>query len=396
MPYQPDSKETIYSDVEGNVKNQSPALTNFHPQTPNYILLNDGYAEQFSEYEQALLAIQLSGWVDYAGGPFVEEDLLDLGIDPDAVNIDFINSLLYDRDLDQIGKEQGVLRDPGTEATGEVLITLDITGGVVEGNTEFATQPQDDGTYLSYFTTQRVEAEQNSEIVYAPIEAEGVGTDYNVGTGQVTYIPEGQSSSATNVTNPNAIDGGEGPEDNDPYRTRIKESTSRQSNGGTKNSIRGEILEQTDGIGDGDILVDEIQPSDSNSTKSYPYVDVIVDYSSSQESTVLTAIADKKPVGVEHNLLQPTYVTLDVTGTLVGTDIDITRVENTVVNYLEELAIGDDVRRDHIIHDTMHADSDIEHIDSLSITANGTSVSNDYIASDRESIDPNTINLTVA
>lgn len=366
MPYTPQTQDEVYQDLLGLITNQSDRMTNFSPRTPNYVLTHDGYAGQFSDYETALLAVQLSGWVDFAGGPVSREDLQDLNIDPDGVDLTFLNSMMDDGDLDDLGLQSSVERDPGEEATGEVLITTTTKGATIDSEIEFGTTPDDEGNYLSYFTIEQVQAAENSTTVTAPIRAEEVGNQYNVGANRIEHIP-GAAPGVDSVTNPESTSGGENPETNDEYRIRIRESTSRQSGGGTKNGIRGYIMENTDGIQGGDIFVDEVFPQDPESTESYTYVDVVVDHTDSQHSTLIDLVDQSKPVGIEHNVLYPTYIDLDITATVISDDADAIQIEDRATNYISELAIGEELYRDRVIQRIMNTDEDIRHIDPLDI-----------------------------
>lgn len=366
MPFEPQTQEEIYQDLLGLIKNQSPRLTNFSERTPNYILTHDGYAGQFDDFQEGMLAVQLSGWVDYAGGPIEEEDLIDLNIDPSSIDLALLNSMMDDEDLDALGRQSSVTRDPGEEATGEVLITVPNEGGTVSSGIEFGTTPDSQGNYLSFITTDEVTAADQSTTVTAPIEAEEVGSNYNVGSGRIEYIP-GSAPGVSSVTNPDSTSGGEDPEANDEYRQRIINSTSQQSGGGTKSGIRGVIMDGTDGILSGDIYLDELQPDDPNSTKSYTYVDVVVDHNQDQNSTVVDLVDQSRPIGIEHNVVYPDYVDLDIDATLISNDASSTLAEDEIVNYVSGLAIGESFYRDELIQRTMNTDEDIKHIDPLNI-----------------------------
>jgi hypothetical protein len=88
-------------------------------------------------------------------------------------------------------------------------------------------------------------------------------------------------------------------------------------------------------------------------------------------------------------------VTIDVTVSVTGSDIDTTAIEDSAVDLISGLGLGGDVVRDQLIVAIMTADDGITGIDSLSTSANGTSFSGDKTIGPRESPEPGTISVTV-
>jgi hypothetical protein len=196
--------------------------------------------------------------------------------------------------------------------------------------------------------------------VTANVQATEVGQVYNIGSGEVTFLinpPTGVKS----VTNNDAIDGGVGAETNDELRERAKQAVFTQSGGGTVRGIEGFIFENVDGV----TSVNIEQFKDGGPKQPSPYADVIVD--GGIDSEVQDAIETSRPSAIRHFLVRPTFVTLDVTATVTGTDIDVTAVEDSVNQYISPLGVSESVVRDKIIQIIMNSDRDIERIEQLDI-----------------------------
>ncbi len=88
MVYQPRDTDTVYESLRSRLSGRIEKLTNFVETSFNYVWTHDVFAEQLHEYEVALLATQLSGWVEYAGRELEEKDLEDLGVNTDYVSAD--------------------------------------------------------------------------------------------------------------------------------------------------------------------------------------------------------------------------------------------------------------------------------------------------------------------
>jgi hypothetical protein len=70
-------------------------------------------------------------------------------------------------------------------------------------------------------------------------------------------------------------------------------------------------------------------------------------------------------------------------------------VEAAINQFLSELGLGIDVVRDQLISEIITADVGIRGIDSLTVTANGSTVSDDRAIGARESAQPGSITVTV-
>jgi len=361
MTLQPEDQSSIYDRIKSAIASASE-ITNFSPNSPEKAITDDGFAAEFRERQHEALSVQLSARIDYAGKTITEEDLEDLDVDPEKVDRDLLNSFQSDDDLDELAKRNGVFRDPGSFATGTVTFQTTSDSVTISKGTIVGTQPDSDGDYLAFETTEEVSPAAGTTEVDANIRAVDRGPDWNVGSGTITYIPspppgvEGDPP----VSNANATTGGEAEESNSELRQRAKDFLITTSGGGTKGGLEGAIIAEFAGLDDGDVIVDEFPKADPI------YGDVIIDGGPS-DADATDAIDKYRPVAVSHNLVRPTKVTIDVDATVSGTDVDAAEVEAEVNDYLTELGIGDDVVRDQIVATTMTADLDIEGIDSLTV-----------------------------
>lgn len=362
MTLQPEDQSSIYDRIKSAIASASE-ITNFSPNSPEKAITDDGFAAEFRERQHEALSVQLSARIDYAGKTITEEDLEDLDVDPEKVDLDLLNSFQSDGDLDELAKRNGVFRDPGSFATGTVTFSTSSDSVTIPQGTVVGTQPDSDGDYLAFETTEEVATAENETSVDASIRAIDRGPAYNVGSGTITYLPspppgvEGDPP----VTNANATTGGEAEESNSELRQRAKDFLIATSGGGTKGGLEGAIVSEFAGLDDGDVIVDEFPNADPI------YADVIIDGGPSDTDAV-DAIDKYRPVAVDHNLVRPTRVTIDVDATVTGTDVDPAEVEADINDYLIGLGISQDVVRDQIVATTMTADVDVEGIDSLTVS----------------------------
>lgn len=357
MVYQPQTEDSLYISLRDRLQGKIPSLTNFVPTSFNYVWTR-AFAERVRANEVALLANQLSGYIEYAGGPITQDDLDTLGVS--EVSAEEVNEYMRDEDLDELVAILGLSRDEGDRADGTVTITTSSSSVTVPEATQFGTQPDSQGNSLVYETTEEVTAGTGTTSVTANVQATEVGQVYNVGSGEVTFLinpPTGVKS----VTNNDAIDGGVGAETNDELRERAKQAVFTQSGGGTVRGIEGFIFENVDGV----TSVNIEQFKDGGPKQPSPYADVIVD--GGIDSEVQDAIETSRPSAIRHFLVRPTFVTLDVTATVTGTDIDVTAVEDSVNQYISPLGVSESVVRDKIIQIIMNSDRDIERIEQLDI-----------------------------
>lgn len=361
MTLQPEDQDTIFDRIRSAIASASE-ITNFSPNSPETALTDDGFAAEMREREHEALAVQLSARIDYAGKTITTEDLEDLDVDPEKVDLDLLNSFQSDTDLEELAKRNGVFRDPGSFATGTVTFTTTSDAVTIPKGTTVTTEPDEDGDDLAFQTTEEVTPDTGKTTVDAPVQAVNRGTEYNVGSGTLTSLPSPPPGVTGDppVTNDQATTGGEDEETNAELRARAKSFLITTSGGGTKGGLEGAIVSEFAGLEDGDVIVDEFPNNDP------VYADVIIDGGPS-DSDAGDAIDKYRPVAITHNLVRPTKVTLDVTATVTGTDVETAEVEADLNDYLTELGIGDDVVRDQIVATTMTADSDVEGIDSLTV-----------------------------
>lgn len=427
MVYQPSTQDSIYTSLQGRLTGKIAKLTNFAPTSFNYIWTR-AFSDNLYEYEVAILASHLSGFIDYAGGPISQSDLDRLGISD--IDPDDVNEYMDDGDLDELVKIVGVSRDPGEEATGELLVETIESGITVQSGREFGTEPDSEGNYLSYVTTSEIESPQqfsdtlafsssvqqytlernylslvevtgtlngssatftegtdfeindstidwsiggdnpddgtdftvtySTNEVNADIQAAEVGDGYNIGSGQVTYMPN-PPTGVQSVTNPEAVSGGINEEPNDELRQRAKNAILNQSGGGTTAGIEGFIQDGVEGVSA--VSVDEFYTGGSK--QSAPYADVIVD--GGDDAAVEDAIDASHPSGVRHYLVRPTIYTVNVRASVEGVSIDTGGVEEELTEYLSGLQIGERAVKDRMIQLIMNADENITNIDTMEI-----------------------------
>lgn len=353
MVYSPDTTDEIQSSLIERLSNKIDKLTNFVNGSFNEVWTRS-FSERLRDNQEALLAVQLSGWVEYAGGPITQDDLESLGVG--GVDVEAVNKYMNDSDLDELVKIVGISRDMGETASGEVTVTVSSSSITVPEGTEFGTEPDNTGEYLSYITTEAASPATGESTVTIPVEASEAGSEYNVGSNQVTYLTN-PPTGVEGVTNQEAISGGVDPETNDELRARAKDAVLENSGGGTVRGIEGYIETNVEGV----ITVEVEEFPDS----SPPYADVVVDGGNQQE--VLDAIDMSHPSGVKHNLVRPTEYTVDVVATVSGGISETDTTETLVTNYINDLQLGEDLYRDKIIQRIMNSSDNIDNISSLQI-----------------------------
>lgn len=367
MVLEPTPQDEIEASIESRLRGQIAKLTNFIDGSFNKLLL-DAFADRLYEYEVRLLAAQLSGWVDYAGGPITQEDLDRLGLS-EFDDLETLNDYMLDQHLDNIGILVGTSRDMGAYATGTVRVDVFDANTRIPDEMAVATPEQVDGT--QYVFEVDIDSDYispsdqgNTDFVDVSVVATETGNEYNVGSDTVTRFrspPPGVQS----VTNPASIDGGTDRESNSNYRKRIKNAVFETSGGGTTDGIRGYLLNDVANVGD--VFIDEFY------NQQPVFVDVIVD--GGTKADVLDGIAASRPAGVRHNLIRPSTYTVAVDIEVQGTDIDTLQVRDEIEDYLFERNLGDNLVRDRIIQRVLNIEPNIENVLSLNIRV--VSVSND-------------------
>jgi len=345
MVFKPREEDEVYESLRGRLTGKIESLTNFVTGSFNDVWTR-AFSEEVRENEIQASAAQLSGWVEYAGGPITQSDLDELDID--NVSPDEINQFMDEGDLDEIGRLVGIDRDEGTESFGEVTFTTVDSETTIPAGTEVGTQPDSQGEFLSYETSESVMTETGETEVTAQVSAVQVGERFNTGAQTVTFLPS-PPGGVQAVNNNEAITGGVDREENDELRERIKEAVFATSGGGTVNGIIGYIQQNTDAR---DVLIEEFYDEQP------PYVDVIVD--GGQDEDVDEAIDFSRPAGIRHNFIRPDNFTIGIEVTVTGEDIDTTKIGNNLTEFINELGIGDAFFRDKVFQVVFNSDEDVE------------------------------------
>ena len=256
MPIETLSKQEAAEQLRESLSDEVPALTNFIEGTANNQITEQGIGGFVERITHLGLAAQLSGWVDTAGGPITADKLETVGIEPSAVDIDLLQQYTNRSDLDALAEQNGVERDPGEFATGEVLFVTNTAETEIPAGTELYTGALVDGTRYGYQTTETVSPTGVQTNVIAPIEALSRGASSNVGSGSInTFF--GRPTGVESVTNPDATSGGEDEESNASLRRRTRTALTRTSGGGTVRGMEGSIERAFDDVDLNDVLVVE-------------------------------------------------------------------------------------------------------------------------------------------
>ena len=389
MTNAPDDLDTIYdrlvdriTDTERFPDTAIKRITNFLDGSFNQVWVR-AFSQGLRENQIRATAAQISGWVNYAGGPLTEDDLRDLDLDGN-VDPDEINAFLDESDLDELVEILGVQRNEGEPAVGplKVFTNEDREIEIPEG-TSFGTQPDSRGNFLTYFTTEDFVIpenppedvsdedaeigdagvdEQGRNFVIAEVESVDVGERFNVPSGTVTYLvnpPTGIDGSI----NLDAITGGVDRESNEELRERSKRAVAQSVGGGTRDGIVGRIVDDT---GANDVIIEEFfQGNNPNRPQiTWPHAEVVVDGGIEEE--VLDTIADTRPTAVEHFLERPEEYNIDTEATLVITDgIDLDEVEDDLERFYASLGIGENLFRNRVVQTLLNTSDRIVNIKDL-------------------------------
>lgn len=355
MTHEPRTKEEIYESLRNSLKGQIAKLRNFTQNSFNY-LWTQAHAEEVQELEAKALVAELAGWIDYTGKELNDDDLEDLGI-KGSVDPEQLNKFMDEDYLDQYVKIVGITRFEGSKATGTVTIRTQSDQTTIPKGTVVTTTPDNNGNTLAFETTEKAETSSGvTSVSDVSIEAQEVGSEYNVPADEIVRFEE-PPLGVRGVTNPASTTGGENRESNEELRARAKDAVQTSSLGGTTDGIKGYIRQNVEGVGQGDIIIDEF----TNNTP--PFVDVIVD--GGLDADVRDAIAFSRPTGIEHNLVRPQIIQLGWDLDVLGTDIDTASVISDIEDYLLNQGIGDDFYEDDFIRMVMESDDDIINIDKL-------------------------------
>lgn len=355
MVLNPTPQEDIGDSIESRLRGRITKLTSFVSTSFNQLFL-EAFAEELYEYEIRLLAAQLSGWVDYAGGPITQDDLDQLGL-TNFDDLDRLNEYMLDEHLDNIGSLVGVDRDPGEPATGTVNIDVFGQDTRVPDELKVTTPPGLDGDPLVFevdlggddYVTPADQG--NTDTVTVDIVSVAEGDVYNVGADTVTQF-RSPPPGVEDVANPTSTSGGENEETNDELRDRIKNAVFETSGGGTTAGIEGYIVGNVEGVND--VFVDEFLDA------TPVYVDVIVD--GGVESDVIDAINTSRPAGIRHNLVRPVTYNVAVDLEVRGTDVDELQIKDEIEDYIFDLDLGEDLIEDVIVQRVLNIEPNVENI----------------------------------
>ena len=355
MTHDPRTQDQIYNSMRTSLTGKIAKLRNFTERSFNYVW-TQAFSQEVQELEAKAVVAELAGWIDYTGKDLTEDDLEDLGIEG-LVEPEQLNEFMEDEYLDEYIKIVGITRFEGTEALGEVTIRTQSEGTNIPEGTVFTTEFDENGEVLKFETTEQAETVDGVTTVQnVPIRALEVGTEHNVPAGTIVRMAD-PPIGVKGVNNPDSTTGGEERESNEDLRARAKQAVQTSSLGGTTDGIKGYLRQNVDGVGAGDVIIDEftdVQP---------PFVDVIVD--GGLDTDVSEAIEFSRPTGIRHNLIRPQIVQLGFSVDLLGQDITTSNVEDDITEFLLNLGISDNFYEDILIREIMQADDDILNIDNI-------------------------------
>jgi hypothetical protein len=359
MPYNPRTQEQLNAGLSTRIEKKTKKFTNFNKGTLNLALLN-GWTGYWHKFEHSLLAVQLSGWIDFAGGPITEAKLEKLDLPrKDNIDLRLLNRYTKKSDLDHLVAENGVYRDPGSKAQGEVVIQTTGEEFVLDRGTEFQTERSPDSFRLKYETTNRIIVESGIETINVDIAAIQRGKEYNIGPGSITGSSDLQRG-VIGVSNPESINGGRGPEDQEDLRERGKKALFGSAGGGTTRGIEGG-LQKLDGVQEG--MVDVIQIFEPNVDDKYSYIHGKVVVFGGSMSEIEEELELLSPSSGKHYAIRPTEHELTVNSTIYGESINLNTVEENIEEYISSLELGENFIYTELITDIQNTDSRIEDVD---------------------------------
>jgi len=353
-----ETRQQIYESLRSGLTGRIAKLTNFTDRSFNYVW-TQAFSEEIRELEEIAFVSELTGFIDYTGGPIDEDDLEDIGVSG-RISPETVNELMEDEYLDEYVRIVGVTRNEGSVATGTVTFSTQSAQTTIPEGTTVTTAPEADGETFNFVTTEEVStADGVSSVSDVSIESVDVGEEFNLPAGTITRVSN-PPTGVTGVNNVESTTGGEDVESNDELRSRAKQALSGASEGGTVEGIKAFIRGNVDGVQQGDIIIDEFTREDP------PFVDVIVD--GGLEDAVTSAIESSRPAGIEHNLVRPQIVQIGADLDLLGVDISNSDVATSVETFLLELGLGEQFYQDQFIREIMLSDEDIVNIDFLDTT----------------------------
>lgn len=287
----------------------------------------------------------------------------------------------------------GLLQKVGQKASGQVTFSVD-TAATSDILIPSGTLLQSVEGYL-YETTEDITIlTGNTSSSPGGVQAREVGTEYNVGAGQITTILD--PVDADTVTNALSVTGGLAQESTEAYLQRFQEYTL----GLGKASVPGQIsvAKAVDGVNSAEI-VEHFPPlagyynytvyiEDGGGTASQALVDAVQLAIDGNSTTVAGTRGSGTKVQVASSTVLPVDVTLTILGS-PGVDVSIiTYLANQVIeNYMNSLRIGAIFRINELINRIMDPP---EVLDIVSITPS----SNTEPASNQV-VRPGTISISV-
>ena len=355
MTFQPRDTEQVLDDLESNLKGKIERLSNFTRRSFNFVFAR-AYAREIRRAEVRNLASELSGFIEYSGGPVTQNDLDNLGVT--GVEPSEVNEFMSDEFLDEYVKIVGIRRFEGTRASGSVRINTQVSRTVIPEGTVVTTSANDTGSIRSFETVSDTVVEDGVTVVQdVSVQAVEPGEESNVPANTIIRF-ESPPVGVQGVTNPAPTTGGEERESNAELRERAKNAVRSASEGGTTDGIKGFIRKNIEGVGEDDIAIDEnlsVQPTT---------VDVVVDGGIRQN--VIDAIETSRPTGIKHELVRPETIQIGM-NTFLSTDssVDTQRVTDSAESFLLNKGITEDFFEDELIREIMTADTRVQNIESL-------------------------------
>ena len=362
MVTDPRGIDSIYDSIRTDLENDITKVTNFTPGSFNNSFLLS-YSDQLREAEIKALAAELAGYVEFAGKTITTQDLQRLGVA--GVSPQRINRYMDSRQLDLLAENYGVSRETGSRSSGEVIVetSQDVT---IENGDLVGTEPDIDGNFKKYYLSA-TDADNFVESSNSTVDlttgdntvtvvASEPGQDFNVGPGSVTYLPNPKAG-VQDIRQPDSISGGEDIESNSSLRGRVKQSIFSSGEGGTRLGLITYI--EQNASSSVNVSINEFEENEP------PFVDVVVN--GGDETELLDLIDRKKPIGMKHNLVRPSNISIDVFTTVTGSQqgIDSSLVRDTILSYLADLEMGESFSSSALINEIISSQQEIFAVPTL-------------------------------
>jgi len=356
MTHDPRTREEIFESLRDSLTGKIAKLTNFTERSFNYVF-TQAFSEELRELEVLSVVSELAGFIDYSGGPITEDDLEELGI-ADRISAEEVNEHMRDEFLDELVKVLGVTRLPGSRATGEVTFTTQISETTIPKGTSVTTVPDEVGNTINFVTTERVESANGVTVIEGvQIQAVDVGERFNIPANEIIRLAD-PPIGVNGVTNPESTTGGQETESNNELRERAKDAVGGASEGGTVDGIKSFIINNVEGVQQGDVLIDEFFEGRTQFGPGPSSVDVIVD--GGLDDDVIEAINFSRPTGIRHNLIRPQTVQIGGDVSVSGESVDTAGLVERAEQFFLELGIGETFFENQLVRDLLTFGSDIQ------------------------------------